>query len=41
MRESWSTVYEMPVIEFLNILAYRNDKNEKMRSEQEKWRRTH
>lgn len=41
MRERWSAVYEMPVIEFLNILAYRNDKNAKLKREQEQWKRTH
>lgn len=40
-RESWSAVYDMAVIEFLNILAYRRDKNEKQKREQNQWKRTH
>lgn len=31
----------MTAIEFLNILSYRKDKNEKERAELEQWQRTH
>ena len=32
---------EKPAIEFLNILAYRKDKDEKQRADVERWKRTH
>ncbi len=40
-RQSWPAVYEMTAMEFLNVLAYRNDKIEKNNKEREQWRRTH
>lgn len=41
MRAPWSEVWEMPVIEFLNMLAYRRDKIEQKKKEHQEWIRTH
>ena len=38
-RCSWDDVWQMSAIEFLNILAYRNDKIEKDKADLEKWKR--
>lgn len=40
-RERWSDVYEMAVLEFLNVLAYRRDKNEKTKRDHEQWKAAH
>lgn len=41
MRCSWDAVWAKPAVEFLNILAYRRDKDAREREAVEKWRRTH
>ena len=40
-RCPWETVWAMSAVEFLNILCYRKDKNEKEKMEIEKWKRAH
>jgi len=40
-RESWANVYELPILEFLNVLAYRRDKQAEQDKQREQWRRTH
>ena len=40
-RCSWDAVWTMSVIEFLNILCYRKDKQEQEKRMMEKWRKTH
>lgn len=39
LRISWHEVYRIPVIEFLNILAYIKEKTRKEKEVLEKWRR--
>lgn len=41
LRCSWDEVWAKPAVEFLNILAYRRDKDAREREAVEKWRRTH
>lgn len=41
LRCSWDEVWSKPAVEFLNILAYRRDKDAREREAVEKWRRTH
>jgi hypothetical protein len=38
---SWTEVWQMDVVEFLNILCYRIDKAENRKQELERWKRTH
>lgn len=38
---TWYQVFEMTIIEFLNICCYSRDKNNWEIAQQEKWRRTH
>ena len=40
-HESWAHVWEMNIIEFFNLLAYRKDKREWEKAEMEQWKRTH
>lgn len=40
-RCPWSEVYEMGVIEFLNVLAYARDKAAKQKEDIDKWRKRH
>lgn len=40
-RCPWNDVWEMPVMEFLNILCYRKDKIEREKREIEQYKRTH
>lgn len=40
-RCSWDDVYQMPVLQFLNILAYRKDKIAHEKAEIDRWKRTH
>lgn len=41
MRCPWSAVWEMTALEFLNMLAYRKDKDEAQRIALEQWKRRH
>lgn len=41
MRCSWDEVWTKPAIEFLNVLAYRKDKERWEKEEMERWRKTH
>lgn len=41
MRKSWDDVFTMNVIEFLNVICYIKDKNEKEKADMERWKRTH
>lgn len=41
MRCSWDDVWAKPVIEFLNVLAYRRDKAARDKAEIEKWQKRH
>ena len=41
MRCPWADVWEMPAIQFLNVLAYRKDKVEWEKEAMERWKRTH
>lgn len=38
-RCEWDKVWEMPVLQFLNILSYRKEKIDKERKEIEDWKR--
>lgn len=40
-HETWDNVWQMNIVEFLNILCYIKDKNEKRKREVEQWRKTH
>lgn len=40
-RCAWAEVWRMPVLEFLTVLAYRKDKDERERRELEEWKRKH
>ena len=37
----WHKVFEMPIMEFLNISCYIKDKNNWEKAQQEKWKRAH
>lgn len=39
LRISWHEVYHIPVIEFLNIAAYRKEKGRKEKEALEQWKR--
>lgn len=39
MRVEWDKVWRMPVLEFLNVTAYRKDKAEEQKRELEKWKK--
>ena len=39
MRRDWDTVFTMPVLEFLNVIAYRRDKAEEERRQIEQWKK--
>lgn len=41
MRCSWQAVFDMPAIEFLNVIAYRIDRNAKEKREIELYQKTH
>ena len=41
MRCSWDVVWDKPAVEFLNVLAYRKDKDAKAEEMLDKWKRTH
>lgn len=41
MRCSWGEVWAMPAVQFLNILAYRRDKDAKEKDAIERWKKTH
>lgn len=40
-RCSWDDVWRMTAVEFLNVLSYRTDRNEKEKADIEQWKRTH
>jgi hypothetical protein len=41
MRCSWDEVWQMPAIEFLNVLCYRKDKEAREKEAAERWKKTH
>ena len=41
IRQPWDYVWQMNVIEFFNLIAYRHDKREWEKEQTEKWKRTH
>lgn len=41
MRCSWQVVFDMPAIEFLNVISYRIDRNAKEKREIELYQKTH
>ena len=41
MRCSWDAVWDKPAVEFLNVLAYRKDKDAAEKEALERWKRTH
>lgn len=41
MRCPWEEVWAMPAVQFLNILAYRRDKDQAEKEAAERWKRTH
>lgn len=41
MRCEWERVWQMPVLEFLNVLSYRRDKAAREQAEIEKWKQSH
>ena len=41
MRCSWDEVWAKPAIEFLNVLAYRKDKDQWEKDARERWKRSH
>lgn len=40
-HETWDKVWQMNVVEFLNIICYLKDKAEYKNKEIDKWRRSH
>lgn len=40
-KYTWGQVFEMNIIEFLNINCYIKDKNNYEKEQQEKWKRAH
>lgn len=41
MRCPWQAVFDMPALEFLNVLAYRIDRNAKEKRDVELYKLTH
>lgn len=41
MRCSWDEVWDKTAMEFLNVLAYRRDKDEAEKKAIERWKRLH
>lgn len=41
MGVSWDAVFGKPAVEFLNVMAYLQDKGEWEKEELERWKRTH
>ena len=41
MRCSWDVVWDKTAVEFLNVLAYRKDKDTAEKEALEKWKRSH
>ena len=41
MRCSWDAVWDISAIEFLNVIAYRHDKDERKKRAIEQWKRRH
>ena len=41
MRCSWEEVWAMPAVQFLNVLAYRRDKDAADKDAMDRWKRTH
>lgn len=41
MRCPWSEVFNLPALEFLNIISYRIDRNAKEKADIELYKRTH
>lgn len=41
MRCSWDDVWVKPAVEFLNVLAYRKDKDAAEKEALNKWKREH
>ena len=39
MRTEWDKVYNMPAMEFLNVVSYIKDKTEEEKREIEKWKK--
>ena len=39
MRCSWDDVWRMTAVEFLNVIAYRHDRDERDRAARERWKR--
>lgn len=41
MRCPWREVFDMPAVEFLNVISYRIDRNAHEKAEIERFKRTH
>lgn len=41
MRCSWDDVWRTTAMEFLNVIAYRRDKDERDRENIERWKKQH
>ena len=41
LRCPWDEVWTKPAVEFLNVLAYRKDRDAREREALERWKRTH
>lgn len=41
LRCEWDKVWNLPALEFLNLLAYRRDKQAEEKTKIEKWKKNH
>lgn len=41
LRCEWDKVWNLPALEFLNLLAYRRDKQAEEKAKIEKWKKNH
>lgn len=41
MRAAWTAVFDMPAIEWLNVIAYRIDRDAKEKADIELFKQTH
>ena len=41
MRCPWDAVWTMPAVEFLNVLAYRRDRDDWEKAALDRWKKSH
>lgn len=41
MRTSWDAIFDKPAVEFLNVLAYRRDRDAAEKEAMRRWKLTH